>query len=172
MFIENQISILEWFLKDHVILKTGCKQTKKKNQLCHHRNKIYFQNIAIKINLVYIIIIFLQYYCFYSIRNFSYWERLKVLNVIYFSPHLPWHSNSPAHHNSIWYPHIHLKRCPALHTRCAHTAPPHSAESRRKTSSSDSAPAKTAEETPSEPVPDIGASARETADPEHCSNIH
>ncbi len=114
-------------------LQTNKQTKKKKNQLCHHRNKIYFQNIAIKINLVYIIIIFLQYYCFYSIRNFSYWERLKVLNRIYFSSHLPWHSNSPAHHNSICYPHIHLKRCPALHTRCAHTAPPHSAESRRKT---------------------------------------
>ncbi len=59
-----------------------------------------------------------------------------------------------------------IVRTPALHTRCAHTAPQHSAESRRKTSSSDSAPAKTP------PGPGPSARERETADPEHCSNIH
>jgi len=36
LFLEQQISILECFLKDHVTLKTGVMTLKI--QLCHHRN--------------------------------------------------------------------------------------------------------------------------------------
>ncbi len=31
MFLEHQISILKWFQKDHVTLKTGVMTTEKKN---------------------------------------------------------------------------------------------------------------------------------------------
>jgi len=40
MFLERQISILEWFLKDHVTLKTGVVMLEIQIQLCHHRNKL------------------------------------------------------------------------------------------------------------------------------------
>jgi len=36
MFLKQQINILEWFLKDHVTLKTGVMMLKI--QLCHYRN--------------------------------------------------------------------------------------------------------------------------------------
>ncbi len=34
-------SILKWFLRDHVTLKTGVMMLK--TQLCHHRNELYFK---------------------------------------------------------------------------------------------------------------------------------
>jgi len=37
LLFEHQISVLEWFLRDHVTLKTGVMMLKI--QLCHHRNK-------------------------------------------------------------------------------------------------------------------------------------
>ncbi len=48
MFLEQQISVLELFLKDHVTLKTGVMMLKM--QLCHHINnfnifKKFFFNI-------------------------------------------------------------------------------------------------------------------------------
>ncbi len=44
MCLEYQISILEWFLKDHVTLKTWVIMLKI--QLCHHRNN-YILNILL-----------------------------------------------------------------------------------------------------------------------------
>jgi len=40
MFLENQIGIVELFLKDHVTLKTGVMMLKI--HLCHNRNKLNF----------------------------------------------------------------------------------------------------------------------------------
>ncbi len=39
MFVEYQIGILEFFLKDHVILKTGIMAAEI--QLCHHKLNFY-----------------------------------------------------------------------------------------------------------------------------------
>ncbi len=41
MFLKQQISILEWFLKDHVTLKTGVMMLKI--QLYNQRNKLHFK---------------------------------------------------------------------------------------------------------------------------------
>ncbi len=41
MFLEHQISILEWLLRDHVTLKTGVMAADF--QLCYHRNKSCFK---------------------------------------------------------------------------------------------------------------------------------
>jgi len=40
MFLEQQISILKLFLRDHVTLKTGVMMLKI--QLSHHRKKLHF----------------------------------------------------------------------------------------------------------------------------------
>ncbi len=40
---QQQISILEWFLNDHMTLKTGAM--KLKIQLCHDRNKLHLKYI-------------------------------------------------------------------------------------------------------------------------------
>ncbi len=63
MFLENQISILKWFLKDHVTLKTGVMAAKRINysiKLINYvliyikiENGLYCNNIS-------------QYYRFYS----------------------------------------------------------------------------------------------------------
>ncbi len=42
MFLELQISILEWFPKDHVTLKTGVMTLKI--QLFCHRNELHLKN--------------------------------------------------------------------------------------------------------------------------------
>ncbi len=39
--LEHHINILEWFLKDHVTLKTGA--IAEKMQLCNHKNKFHFK---------------------------------------------------------------------------------------------------------------------------------
>jgi len=44
--LEQQISILEWFLKDHVTLKTGVMMLKI--QLCLHRNKLQLKYMKIE----------------------------------------------------------------------------------------------------------------------------
>ncbi len=44
MFLEQQISILELFLKDHVMLKTGVMMLKI--QLCQHSNVTIVHNIV------------------------------------------------------------------------------------------------------------------------------
>jgi len=44
MFLDQQISILESFLKDHVTLKPGVMMLKI--QLCHHRNILKYNQIA------------------------------------------------------------------------------------------------------------------------------
>jgi len=41
MFLEQQISLLELFVKDHVTLKTGVMMLTI--QLCHHRSKLHFK---------------------------------------------------------------------------------------------------------------------------------
>ncbi len=53
MFLEQQNSILEWFLKDHVTLKTGVmaaeKQalsSRKKNYIKNTIKSIYFLNLT------------------------------------------------------------------------------------------------------------------------------
>ncbi len=38
VFLEQQISILEWFLKDHMTLKIDAE-----NSALHHRNKLHFK---------------------------------------------------------------------------------------------------------------------------------
>ncbi len=43
MFLEQQISILEWFLKDHVTYHTGVMMLKI--QLYNHSNKLYLKYI-------------------------------------------------------------------------------------------------------------------------------
>ncbi len=48
MLLEDQISILEWFLKDHVTLKTGVMMLKI--QLRNHRNKVHFK-ISLSIHI-------------------------------------------------------------------------------------------------------------------------
>ncbi len=50
-----QISILEWFLKDHVRLKTGVMMLKI--QLCHHRSKLHFKMYSKRILLLKSIIL-------------------------------------------------------------------------------------------------------------------
>ncbi len=40
MFLEHQISIFEWFLKDHVTLKTGVMKLKN---CFDHRKKLQFK---------------------------------------------------------------------------------------------------------------------------------
>jgi len=39
--LKQQIIILEWFLKDHVTLKTGVMMLKI--HLCHHRYRLHFK---------------------------------------------------------------------------------------------------------------------------------
>ncbi len=46
MFLEQQISILEWFLKDHVTLKTGVMLLK--NQFLLDRNNYILKYIKIE----------------------------------------------------------------------------------------------------------------------------
>ncbi len=43
MFFEQQISILEWFVKDHVTLKDWSNDAE--NTALHHRNKLHLKNI-------------------------------------------------------------------------------------------------------------------------------
>ncbi len=53
---EHQISILEWFLKDHVTLKTKVMATE--NSSFHHRNKLHFKIYSNRKHLYSIVIIF------------------------------------------------------------------------------------------------------------------
>ncbi len=55
MFLENQISILKWFLKDHVTLKTGVMAAKRIN---YSIKLINYVLIYIKIENGFIVIIF------------------------------------------------------------------------------------------------------------------
>jgi len=66
MFPEQQISILELFLKDHVTLKTGVMMLKI--QLCHHRNKLHFKIYSNRKQLFLIVIIFhnITFFCFFN----------------------------------------------------------------------------------------------------------
>ncbi len=57
MFIKHQISILKWFLKNHVTLKTGVMAAAK------NRNKIHFK-IQWHRNIILICNIISQYYGF------------------------------------------------------------------------------------------------------------
>jgi len=76
MFLEQQILILERFLKDHVTLKTGLMMLKI--QLCHFRNKLHFKCIPIE-NSTFKIVLF---YCIF-IKQMQPWpaERQKYLSI-------------------------------------------------------------------------------------------
>jgi len=63
MFLEQQISILERFLKDHVMLKTGVM--KLKIQLCHPRSILHFK-MQYNRKWLLIIIILYSFYCIFD----------------------------------------------------------------------------------------------------------
>ncbi len=73
MFLEQQTSILEWFLKDHVTMKTGVMMLKI--QLCISRINYIFKYFQYKpfLNCNNIS----QYYCFYFILKKKALESIK-----------------------------------------------------------------------------------------------
>ncbi len=62
-FVEQQISILDWFLKDHVTLKTGVMILKI--QLCHYKNKNILNQKPVILNYKNIS----EYYCIFDQIN-------------------------------------------------------------------------------------------------------
>jgi len=83
-FLEHQIRKLEWFLKDHVTLKTGIMVLKI--QICHPRNKFYNCNC----NNIYQYCSFTLFLNKFSLRSKtqqkSHWPQMVTCMSVLFSP--------------------------------------------------------------------------------------
>ncbi len=66
----QQIGILEWFLKDHVTLKTGVVMLKI--QFCGHRNKLHFKIEKLFLNCHYY-----SFYCIFDQINTAFLSILR-----------------------------------------------------------------------------------------------
>ncbi len=69
--------ILEWFLKDHVTLKTGVMDADI--QLCHQRTKLHLKYIKTEILVV---IIFHNLTLFYCILSYNFKVQMSLFCVI------------------------------------------------------------------------------------------
>ncbi len=66
MFLECEIILLEWFLKDHVTMKTGVMMLKIQHWITE-MNYISKYNKIENSYFKFYFFFFLQYYCFYCI---------------------------------------------------------------------------------------------------------
>ncbi len=92
MFLEHQISILEWLLRDHVTLKTGVMAADF--QLCYHRNKSCCKKLIKKskkviLNCNITHFLYKKIKNLYSLSEYETFQKKKLKKVMN-QHHMPW----------------------------------------------------------------------------------